>query len=162
MKHLRRKLLLPVWAVGAWIGAMAGDVGYVLNINLTDGRTEKYRVADHPVVSFDAEYVTVTSKNFVANYVTGEVADYTFTTDNGIMGDVNDDGAVTIEDITITIDVYLSEDYSGINISHADFDFDGTISVSDITALIDTYLEAESKRRALAGDLPVEPLEYEP
>ena len=161
MKHLRRKLLLLAWAVGG--SAVAGGAGYVLCVNLTDGRTEKYRVADHPVVSFDAGYVTVTAKNFVANYATDEVADYTFTLDNGIMGDVSDDGAVTIEDITLTIDAYLSDDYSGINISHADFDGDGVVSMSDITDVIAVYLEAESKRRAAAGGLlPSQSLEYEP
>ncbi len=55
-------------------------------------------------------------------------------------GDVNNDGEVTIADVTALIDYLLSGDDSGINLDAADCDVDGSVGISDVTALIDYLL----------------------
>jgi hypothetical protein len=58
----------------------------------------------------------------------------------GLVGDVDDDGAISIGDVVALIDYLLYSNPSTINIDNADVDSDGTISVADATALIDYLL----------------------
>ena len=58
----------------------------------------------------------------------------------GLRGDVNNDNAVSIADVTALIDYLLSHDASAINIDNADCNLDDGISISDVTALIDYLL----------------------
>ena len=55
----------------------------------------------------------------------------------GLTGDVNDDGAVDIQDVTYLIDYLLSSDSTQINGTNADMDGDGDITITDVTKLID-------------------------
>ena len=57
-----------------------------------------------------------------------------------LRGDVNDDGSVTIADVTFLIDSLLSGTTSNIDLEVADCDLDGTVSIGDVTALIDYLL----------------------
>ena len=57
--------------------------------------------------------------------------------DKFVIGDLNKDGKITIDEITYLIAVYLGE----INDVNVDVDGDGYITVSDITQLISIYLE---------------------
>ena len=57
-----------------------------------------------------------------------------------LRGDANDDGNVTIVDVTVLIDYLLTESTDGINLYNADCSQDGNISISDITVLIDYLL----------------------
>ena len=56
-----------------------------------------------------------------------------------ILGDVNDDGQVTIKDVTVLIDYLLGGDVT-INELAADVKADGNISIADVTTLIDMLL----------------------
>ncbi len=56
----------------------------------------------------------------------------------GVLGDVNNDGAVNITDVTTLIDYLLGS--AEINVNVADIDMDGTINITDVTALIDKLL----------------------
>ena len=56
-----------------------------------------------------------------------------------IKGDVNNDGAVNISDVTVLID-YLLKGSGEINMQAADFDNSGSINISDVTDLIDYLL----------------------
>ena len=58
-----------------------------------------------------------------------------------IPGDVNDDGEVTIKDVTTLIDYLLGSDVT-INELAADVKSDGEITIADVTALIDMLLGA--------------------
>lgn len=58
----------------------------------------------------------------------------------GLRGDVNDDQAVNISDVTALIDFLLSGDFDSINYDNADCNLDGTVNISDVTALIDYLL----------------------
>lgn len=61
-----------------------------------------------------------------------------------LLGDVNDDGKVAINDVTALIDYLLSGDDTGINVAAADCSQDGTIAINDVTALIDTLLSGKN------------------
>lgn len=57
-----------------------------------------------------------------------------------IRGDVDNDGAVNITDVTTLIDYLLTQDASSINIANADCDGNGIINVDDVTMMIDHLL----------------------
>jgi len=58
-------------------------------------------------------------------------------------GDVNSDGEVTIDDVTVLIDFLLSGDATGINAGNADCDNDGEPTIGDATALIDYLITGQ-------------------
>ncbi len=64
----------------------------------------------------------------------------TVTAPAGLKGDVDDDGEVAINDVTVLIDALLQGDYSAINEMNADYDEDGEISISDVSMIIDYLL----------------------
>ena len=55
-------------------------------------------------------------------------------------GDVNDDGNVSISDVTALIDYLLSGNASDLNMTNADTNQDGNVNISDVTTLIDYLL----------------------
>lgn len=57
-----------------------------------------------------------------------------------LRGDVNDDGEITIADVTTLNDYLLGSDVSGINLKNADCNLDSGLSIADVTALIDYLL----------------------
>ena len=57
-----------------------------------------------------------------------------------LRGDVNEDGAVNISDVTALIDYLLSGNTDGVNLDNADCNRDSGINISDVTALIDRLL----------------------
>ena len=72
----------------------------------------------------------------------------------GLRGDVDDDGNVTISDVTSLIDYLLSGDASSIKIRNADCDLDGNITISDVTSLIDYLLSgAWTETLVLVGNV---------
>lgn len=56
-----------------------------------------------------------------------------------LRGDVDDDGTVSIADVTLLIDYILGEG-TGANAANADVDRDGIVNIGDITVLIDYIL----------------------
>ena len=54
-------------------------------------------------------------------------------------GDLDDDGQITVNDITLLVDLYLAATPPA-DLSLSDLDGDGTITVEDIALLIDLYL----------------------
>ena len=56
------------------------------------------------------------------------------------LGDVNDDGRVSIKDVTDLINYLLSGNTEGIIIVNADVNTDGRISINDVTSLINMML----------------------
>ena len=63
----------------------------------------------------------------------------------GLRGDVNDDGVVNINDVTVLINHLLSQDWESVpgqfNFDNADCDLNGTPGISDVTALINYLLK---------------------
>lgn len=70
-----------------------------------------------------------------------------------LKGDVNNDGFVTISDVTTLIDYLLSGDSSCINLTNADVNPDNHVSISDVTALIDVLLSGNTNPDT-GSDLP--------
>lgn len=72
--------------------------------------------------------------------------------DDFLLGDVNDDGAVNIADVTALID-YLLGSGNTINLRNSDVNQDGVINIADVTALIDMLLGgSKSKLLHQIGD----------
>lgn len=57
-----------------------------------------------------------------------------------LRGDVNNDGVVSVSDVTALIDYLLSGDASAINIGAADCNEDSSVTIADVTSLIDYLL----------------------
>ena len=57
-----------------------------------------------------------------------------------IPGDMDDDGCLSIADLTLLIDYLLTEDASIIEEVNPDLDNDGTVGISDISTLIDQLI----------------------
>ena len=57
-----------------------------------------------------------------------------------LMGDVNHDGAVTITDVTLTVDYVLGKHPSPFYIENADVSPDDVITISDVTAIVNVVL----------------------
>ena len=62
-----------------------------------------------------------------------------------LIGDVNNDGLVSIGDVTILIDYLLGSAPQSFNELNADVTQDGNISIGDITALIDKLLSSNQE-----------------
>lgn len=61
----------------------------------------------------------------------------------GLIGDVNEDGEVDINDVTDLIRFVLTGDSTGINLANADLFADGKIDIDDVTALISRVLKGQ-------------------
>lgn len=57
-----------------------------------------------------------------------------------ILGDVNDDGNVTVADVTATVKIILGKADEEWNTDNADMDGDGEITIADVTALVNIIL----------------------
>ena len=55
----------------------------------------------------------------------------------GLNGDLDGDGRVSIDDVTFLVDYLMTGDASAINLAAADVDHDGVIRIEDVTYLID-------------------------
>ena len=62
-----------------------------------------------------------------------------------LLGDVNNDGAVDINDVTALIDYLLTGSEDGVNLLAADMNTDGDVDINDVTALIDYLLTGSAK-----------------
>ena len=57
-----------------------------------------------------------------------------------MLGDVNHDGEVSIEDVSLLIDYLMTDDEAGVCLTCADINGDGEVSIGDVSALIDKLL----------------------
>lgn len=147
---------LPSTVVYLGDRAMAGMIG--MKVLKTDASEvpalgqEVWAGVDQPSVPLIAPDAESTNRYRDAD----QWMNFFFQDDDFILGDVNNDGFVTISDVTTLIDYLLSG--GDINEKAADLTQDGSISISDVTALIDMLLSGNSKKsmqrlHALAGEL---------
>lgn len=108
--------------------------------------------------SSDENVATVTSHGVVRGYTPGTAIITASTTDgtnltaqcivtvipeggsDPLIGDVDGDGRINIDDVTALINYLLKGDTSSINLENADVDNDGRININDVTALINMLL----------------------
>ena len=110
-----------------------------LKFTKTNGSTVTYSV-EGLKLTYDNSNVYVTNAETSATIALAEVQDMYFSNEAGsnfLRGDVDNDGEVSIADVTALIDYILSHDSNGVNVEAADCDQDGEVGISDITALID-------------------------
>ena len=60
-----------------------------------------------------------------------------------VPGDVDNNGSISIDDVTVLIDYLLSGDSTLISTANADVDGDSQITINDVTALIDMLLSVQ-------------------
>jgi hypothetical protein len=111
--------------------AFNGNEGDLLIITVT--AAADYTPAD--VTISDIIFVTEADLAAVKD-ITAEMAE-----EDGLMGDVDGDGSVTVLDGLAIIDYYLKKNPTPFNVAVADLDQDGAITVLDGLAAIDIYLK---------------------
>ena len=57
-----------------------------------------------------------------------------------LMGDVNDDGIISVVDVMLLVDKILGKEQDDFLPERADIDADGLISITDVTALVSLIL----------------------
>ena len=99
---------------------------------------------DHTNNWLNAEVIDSRHVAIYQYYPGGHITVWSLSKQGGILrGDADDDGAVTIADVTILIDYLLSGNADNINLDNADCDQSGDITITDVTAIID-YLLSDS------------------
>ena len=87
----------------------------------------------------------VTDKNSLSQYKSADQwCNFFFEADDFLLGDVNNDGSVTISDVTALID-YMLNGVGEINMAASDINGDNTVSIGDVTALIDILNNSNAK-----------------
>ena len=125
--------------------------------NYRDGFAVSQPNAAEPLVSVP-QTASADANTYQANWVNAEVIDdrnvtiyqyypgghltvWRLTKRGGILrGDANDDGKVTISDVTILISGLMTNSTNGINADNADSDLNGRLSISDVTTIISFLL----------------------
>lgn len=117
--------------------------------------TYRYGPTATTTITTDVTYSTAKRNNDYSYYFTGDGSDYLFTFDADnltfsisviepeptiMLGDVNDDGNVAINDVTTLIDYLLGGQLEHFDDLNADVNQDGRITISDVTFLIDLLL----------------------
>ena len=96
---------------------------------------------DHTNNWLNAEVIDSRHVTIYQYYPGGHITVWQLSKQGGILrGDVNEDGTVTISDVTALIDYLLSGNTDGISTDNAECNLDDTISIADVTALIDYLL----------------------
>jgi arabinogalactan endo-1,4-beta-galactosidase len=116
--------------------------------------TYRYGPSSTTTITTGVQYSTAKRNNNASYYFTGDGHDYLFTFDADnltfrievveepevLLGDVNNDGLLTISDVTILIRYVLSGNPLGLNVANADVNQDQSIGISDVTCLISKVL----------------------
>ena len=117
--------------------------------------TYRYGPTATTTITTDVTYSTAKRNNNYSYYFAGDGSDYLFTFDADnltfsisviepeptiMLGDVNDDGNVAINDVTTLIDYLLGGQLEHFYVLNADVNQDGRIAISDVTSLIDLLL----------------------
>ena len=115
-----------------------------LKFTKIDNSTVTYSV-EGIKLTYDNTNVTITNAEGTATLPLAQVKDMEFTNDPGstpsiLIGDVNNDGEVSIGDVTALIDYLLGGTASNINLAAADVNSDSEVTIADVTALIDKLL----------------------
>ena len=108
----------------------SGDDLFYITVKVADDAEGDYTVQLKNTQLTNSDFVDLLAPEVAANV---NVQAY-------LMGDTNNNGTVTITDVTDLIDYLLSGDASSINLSGADCNQDNKVSISDVTTLIDYLL----------------------
>ena len=105
---------------------------YMFNVVLSQGDSGHQSV-DITGISHDI-YLEVTSTT--NKYTVADITDqYSY-----LLGDLNNDGEVNISDVTVLVDILLSNGVNEEMLERGDLNGDGEVNISDVTVLIDILL----------------------
>lgn len=105
---------------------------YVFNVVLSQG-DNNHQSVDVTGITKDI-YLEITSTT--NKYTVADITDqYSY-----LAGDVNDDGSLSISDVTELIDILLGADADADTLKRCDVDGNGSVSIADVTTLIDILL----------------------
>lgn len=128
----------------------------------TFNATYRYGPTATTTIITGVTYGTAKRDNNHSYYFTGDGSDYIFTFDYNnltfklevlehlpvlLPGDVDEDGIVNIQDVTLLIDYLLGIETSPFSLTNADVNQDQTINIADVTKLIDILLQNHNKNR---------------
>jgi len=117
--------------------------------------TYRYGPTATTTVVTGTQYTTAKRNNSNSYYFVGDGSDYLFTFDADnltfsidvievqpvvIPGDVNDDGVLTIKDVTTLIGYLMGDAVTPFNAANADANHDTLISIKDVTTLINMLM----------------------
>ncbi|MBQ9641822.1 MAG: carbohydrate-binding domain-containing protein [Bacteroidaceae bacterium] len=138
------------YAVGAFVGDECRGVasfttqeGYTwgemrIRSNESTGETVSFKAYD---LTTGETYDCAETIDFVSLGVEGLPSSpfaLSITTEVSLIGDLDKDGSITINDVTILIGYYLDSEF----VEDGDLDGDGEITINDVTTLIEIYLSA--------------------
>ena len=112
----------------------AEPLAYVTQTVTTDQNTYQANWLNAEVI--DSRHVTI-----YQYYPGGHITVWSLTKEGGLLrGDVNEDGNVSISDVTAMINYLLTDNTDGINLDNTDCNQDSSINISDVTTLINYLL----------------------
>lgn len=113
---------------------------YKLVMRLADGSSVSSAFTKRPVMKFSQDGVTMkNAKGELGTWKYGEVAKWTFEMDAVTPGDANEDGSISVADLSFMAS-YVLGGHADINEANADVNGDGEISVADLSALASMIL----------------------
>lgn len=122
-------------------------MSYSLGINTFSGNSGALVTLDIAATNEFVGTATIVMRNVLFTTATGlevpfgdEICAVTVT-DKLLIGDVNDDGSVTITDVSVLISYLLSGEVTPFNAGNADVNTDGNVSITDVSALISLLLK---------------------
>lgn len=136
------------YAVGAFVGDECCGVatfttqeGYSwgemrIRSNQVNEETVTFKAYD---LTTGEEYDCPETIDFVSQHVEGLPSQpfaLSITTKTVLLGDLDHDGSITVNDISLLIDYYLDSEF----VVEGDMDYDNNITVNDVTLLIELYL----------------------
>lgn len=132
--YLKNTVLTSFMAITRDIGNAAEPLAYVDQTATADANGYQ---ADW----LNAEVIDSRNVYIYQYYPGGHITLWRLTKQGGnLRGDADEDGTVTIADVTTLIDYILTGNTNDINLENADCDRDGEIGIADVTALIDFIL----------------------
>ena len=114
------------------------NYGYLrIYSNVADGETVTFRAYDS-TSGREMNYTPSQSLSFTSQGLQGMPSTpFLLST---VLGDADNDGKITISDVTCLIDLYLGSEDIEYNPYLVDMDSDGNLTIADVTSLIDAYL----------------------
>ena len=126
---------------GKILGVVAGQFDYGTELKFIAVPNEGYTLSGWMI---NGQIVPVGSDNTYTLKVTGDTevkAVYSEMVSEGTIGDVNNDGLITILDVSLLRDFVLGKPVEGFHEENADVNMDGTITIVDSSFLIDKILK---------------------
>ena len=134
-----RQLLTTILALALFLPMYADDYEH-LTFERSDG-TKVSITAVGSVITFTDELLNVVNGSESYQLSLADLSKMYFTAgDSFLMGDVNDDGIISVVDVMLLVDNILGKEQDDFLPERADIDADGLISITDVTTLVSLIL----------------------